>query len=551
MNQLPDKMEERRIRWLAALFLLFMLVMALIPAVRATIGIERGWLIDFHRDESFVRALFEGHYGEDPTYLGGTMWYPPLITWLESIVVLVTGLPIPTAIVKMGPYVNLLAPISFFLMAWYFMGPARAALTTAVFLFFTVGQEPAYAAASYSSRILPITFSQALFYPELILIDRAFRSGCMKRSVLAGLGAGFIFLAHPAPALIAVAMFAGFTFLGMIRAYRQGGIGPALKPLYNSLGAAGAFLAATLPFTWYLLGQTSLQTLNRAGFLFTYYALSLHNLPLFLHYNVSLFTLLGGIGLWILWRFSSRTGLDDRARSILLAWTGTSLFLFLYTYFVSMADLHWGIHLPGIVPTFHFFFYLKGAMVVLIGLVLWQFFAWSWSMVDRTTPMAMVRHRAKSVLVSFAITALACTLVYPSYATRRDLWVMYNRDMAFRDDRAGFQVAEALNRLLAWEDVVLCEVEAGAWPMLPTARHVLVTEATFGNPYMDQVERTRDNGRLLEGMRHSLPDTPALLTKYKVTHLLIRPSDLGQMPLAKQWFPRELYANPGYILLGR
>jgi hypothetical protein len=87
--------------------------------------------------------------------------------------------------------------------------------------------------------------------------------------------------------------------------------------------------------------------------------------------------------------------------------------------------------------------------------------------------------------------------------------------------------------------------------MLPTARHVVSTASTMGNPYLDQSQRQKDNALLLLGMQAPRPDTKELLDKYSVTHLLVRPSDLPLMPEISHWFPTEVFRNNGYVLLAR
>lgn len=543
--------EERQVARLSLLLFLFMLVLAFIPAVKSTMGLTWGSVIDYHRDQSFVQALMEGHYGQDPTYLGHYLWYPPLITWVEAAAVALTGLPISTVIVQLGPFVNLLAPIAFFIMVWYFLGPARAALSTAVFLFLSIGQEPGYAVATYSARLIPVSFCQAFFYIELILVHRACRSGRIAPWLWAGTGAGITFLAHPAPALIAVLLIATCTAMAVVRAYREHGEAAARGRLGNAVVAGAAFLVATLPITWYIVGQYGLHTMNRAGFLFTYYVLSLHELGFFLHYNISVFTFISLAGLWLLARRRSLPGIQPEVRQLLLLWMAFSTLLFLYTYVVSAFDLHFGIHLPGIVPSFHFFFYMQGALSVFAGLAVWWSFSRLWSRRDRTVNSSTLAGKARPVMLLLALTAVAITLHYPSYATRRDLWVNHNRDMALLDDPASVDIAEQADELLPWGAVVLCDIAHSGWPMLPTARHVVATEVTFGNPYVDQHERAEDNKRLLEGMREPLGDTQRLLDKYSVTNLLVTVDDLGRMPLAERWFPEEVFRNSGYVLLGR
>ena len=134
MSTLPADTEHEKhgVAVLSVLMFLFMFVLAVFPGLKAVEGLTWGASVDFHRDASFVRAVVEGHYGEDPTYLGGSLWYTPMVGWLEALVVWMSGLSVDQVLVQMGAYTNLLAPIAFFIMAWYFFGPVRAVVLSLI-----------------------------------------------------------------------------------------------------------------------------------------------------------------------------------------------------------------------------------------------------------------------------------------------------------------------------------------------------------------------------------------------------------------------------------
>lgn len=526
------------------LLLLFMLVLALLPALRSVQGLTTGAVVDLHRDEAFVRAILEGHYGVDPTYREGGLWYTPLNAWIETVAVWITGLPVAEVIVQMGPWFNLLAPVSFFIMVWYFLGPLRAAASTAAFLFFSVGQEPGWAVATYAARMIPSSASQWLFYLELILIHRAVRSGRAGPFAVAGTGAGITFLAHAAPAFIAVLLIAWATIRRFITSWRHGDKPAMLGAARAGLVAGAAFLVATLPLTWYLFGNGT-QVLNRAGAQYTYYSLSLDGARIFLYHNLSMFNLFGLAGLWLIIRGHALRELEGRG--ILLAWPVLSVALAGYCYSVAVLESRFGIHLPTLVPSFHFYLYTKGALALFAGIAAWELFSWI-----RSRALPKSDAPPQQAMFSFiALIALACTVHYPSYATRRDLAVVRARNLAFKEDRPGVEAAAAINRLVPWEGVVLCSIDLSLWPVLPSARHVVATASTMSNPYLDERRRLDDNEQLLDAMRSPRTGTAQRLEQYGVTHLLVRADGLAGMPEAKRWFPVEVFRNEAYVLLAR
>lgn len=542
---------NRQVEWLAVLMFLFMLALALAPGIKAVAGLTWGASVDFHRDGAFVRALLEGHYGEDPTYLGAAMWYSPMMTWVEAAAASITGLPVSEAIIRMGAWLNLLAPIAFFIMAWHFLGPARAVACTAVFLFFAIGQEPGWAVPTYSPRMISVTFCQWFFYLELVLIDRALRTTRIGPSIAAGAGAGITFLAHAGPAMISVLIIAFFTLAAIVAALRRRDKRAAWARIKASTAAAIAFTVGTLPLTWYIVGYYGMHVVNTSGFLYTYYAVTLRQGAIFLHHNLSLVNLVAVAGLVGVLFLARRLAIPHRARALLLAWLGISLLLFAYSYASTVLTANYGMHVPLLLPTYHFYFYAKGSLAVFAGLAAWELLAWAWSRFRRRTPRAMVSAQSVPVAVLFAVIALACTLNYPAYATRRDVFIVRNRNLAFAENTGEIEAAERIHALLPWSTVVLCDVDLSIWPMLPTARHVVATASTMGNPYLDQSQRQTDNALLLLGMQAPRPGTKALLDEYGVTNLLVRTEDQAAMPEAAHWFPKVEFHNAEYVLRAR
>lgn len=542
---------NRQVEWLAVLMFLFMLVLALVPGIKAVAGLTWGASVDFHRDGAFVRALLEGHYGEDPTYLGAALWYTPMMTWVEAAVTSITGLPVAEAIIRMGAWLNLLAPIAFFIMAWHFLGPARAVACTAVFLFFSIGQEPGWAVPTYSPRMISVTFCQWFFYLELVLIDRALRTTRIGPSVVAGAGAGITFLAHAGPAMISVLLIAWFTLAATVSALRRNDKPAAWARIKASTAAAIAFAIGTLPLTWYIVGYYGMHVVNTSGFLYTYYAVTLRHAALFLHHNLSLVNVFAMAGLVAVLFLSCRLAIPRRVRALLLGWLGISLLLFAYSYGSTVLTANYGKHPPLLLPTYHFYFYAKGALAVFAGIAAWELLAWAWTRFHRRSARRMVASQSRPVAVLFALIAVACTLNYPAYATRRDVFIVRNRNLAFAENTNEIEAADRIHALLPWTAVVLCDVDLSIWPMLPTARHVVATASTMGNPYLDQSQRQADNALLLLGMQAPRPDTKALLDEYGVTHLLIRTTDQASMPEAVHWFTTVEFHNSIYVLRAR
>src|SRR5579859_7084273 len=171
--QNPGKSE--RFILLTASFI--MLVIAFVQCFRTTHDLTWAFDTDFDRDMAFIQNSLDGHFGQDPTYLGQYCWYNPLLFSIEAILVKLTGLPINIVVARAGLYLNLLGPLTFFLMAWRLFDLRVATTALLSYLFFANGVVEGTGAATYSPWLYPITFAQFLFYVNILLIFKAFSSG--------------------------------------------------------------------------------------------------------------------------------------------------------------------------------------------------------------------------------------------------------------------------------------------------------------------------------------------------------------------------------------
>ncbi|HQV38689.1 MAG: hypothetical protein IPO60_17415 [Flavobacteriales bacterium] len=543
MSDLPKGISERlggqgkAESSVAILMLLFMLVLSAVPAFRAVHGLEWGPVMDFYRDGSYVHSILEGHYGQDPQFKGEHLWYTPLIFGLEALLVKVTGLPVQTLLVQAGPWLNLLAPVCFFIMAWYFRGGVTAVAATAIYLFFLIGDEPAWAVPTYTPWLIPISLVQGFFYLGLIAVHRAFRGGRLAAYLGMGALSGVIFMTHAAPALILVAIIAILTVDALWIPLLQGNWRQVRRVSGLSLGAAVMFMLFALPLLRYIVGDYGMRMINRAPFLYTYELLTLHHIRLFLFYNITWVTVAGLAGVALLmnevWR---RSILRPR---IELWWFLICLALFLYAYLVSILNAYLGVHLPGTAPSFHYFFYMKAALVLQAGAAI----AW----MAQKLPMAPGRARAFAMLV----WVLPIAIVYPGYSGRMDLYGMRALSLKISEDADLVAMFYCLQDDLAWDDVVLCDDDLSVFPLMPSARKAVATVCTMANPYVDLPPRVADRDAMMDGLRTERADQGALLAKYDVTHLLVRAADEVKMPLRGQWFPITVLRTEGYVLFAR
>ena len=68
--------------------------------------------VDLYRDIGFAQSIREGYFLSDPLYLGEKIWYNPLVPGLIALVSAITGQPVYLVATKLGPILNLLAPLA-------------------------------------------------------------------------------------------------------------------------------------------------------------------------------------------------------------------------------------------------------------------------------------------------------------------------------------------------------------------------------------------------------------------------------------------------------
>jgi len=65
---------------------------------------------------SYVQGALDGKFGKDPNYAGAYLWYNPMLSSIETLIVKITGLPVNIVLARAGVYLNLLGPLAFVLM---------------------------------------------------------------------------------------------------------------------------------------------------------------------------------------------------------------------------------------------------------------------------------------------------------------------------------------------------------------------------------------------------------------------------------------------------
>ena len=430
---------------------------------------------DHFRDIAQAQTIQDGGWLQDPFYRGESAWYNPLLSGILAGISSLSGEPVHVVATRAGAYLNLLAPLTFYLLVYRLMGPTVALTSLVGFLFLIRG--PTWAVPTYSPWLFASIFAQPFFYLTLAEYYIAIATERPWRYLVVGVLLGTTFLAHTGPAIAA-----GMTILAVTgcRVIAQREVRTHARRL--ALIAGPAVLVA-LPFLWSIVGHYQLSIENptpliwrdpqlppeRWGTLWTIFSGG---------YVVNTMALLG--------LAATVAGCVRRgAAAIVVAWLGTSLLLFIYNHFLILRP-NWP-SFPPLLPAHHFLVYERAAQMVAVGVGLTlsgMAVGWlGWQVSRRVVPRVRLEHI--TCVVYAVIVAVIVWYNYPAFLARA----------AFGQEREAAKAAYATDELRAivpWirgnsrpSDVFLTSESACLSVVGPSGRKCVLAPRFFSNPYVN------------------------------------------------------------------
>ncbi|MEO8151128.1 MAG: hypothetical protein ABI723_26085 [Bacteroidia bacterium] len=527
------------------LLLFVFLGAAFVQGYNAVKDLNWGYDYDSNRDMAFANSMLDNEYGEDPSYLNEYIWYNPLVTVIESAIVKCSNFPLNIVISRAGAFLNLLAPLAFFLMMsiWFDKGIALAA--TAGFIFFNLCEMPGWTAASYSPWLYPVVFVQSFFYIGVAVVYKAFNEWKRGWFILLGIILGICFTGHSAPTLILILI----TLVLAFKKIRNAKTSNRNKMIFETVKKGSLsfllFAAISLPFTYFVVGKYQLHMQNTYAYEYTNDLFQWYNLPELILKNLSFSLLISIFGAF----FFFRKGKDKMLSQIIIAWIMICVVLYIYTSAIVIIRYHLNIKLPGIVPSFHFFFYLKSLQALFFGIGLYQLLSLVYQyFINRFQKFRLDPvHFEKYFL---PVTLLLMVAVnYPFYANSYDLKM--NEDRGIYKNNAVSQ-NEVYNWILGHTDdnkVFLCSLENSDFPMLATGRKMVAVSPTMSNPYVDYITRNEHRNEMLSMLAGETPFTNnSLFKEYSVSYLLVDKNEKQELPLIQNIFPHLVFANSEFYI---
>lgn len=500
---------------------------------------------DVPRDMAYVQGILDGHFGKDPNYAGEYIWYNPFMSVVQAAVIKITGLPINIVMMRLGTYVNLLAPLCFFYMMLLMLDMRIALAGLLSFLFLASGPIPGFYAATYSPWMYSGVFMQFIFYINIALCYQAFRTQKTTWFIAVGAGIGFGFLGHSAPTVLIILMLVSLQGPGMLRALRLKN-GPAIKKLLlQSLAVFIPFIILSLPFLYYIVGKYHIHFLNRKPFEYVDTIFIWRNYKDMIRQNLSVSFIISAIGfIWFYKKFE-----QPLVRKILLNWFWIALGLFFYSTLVGSLDEHTNIHLPGTVPSFHYFFYLKALQSIFYGFGI--FYLLSPLVNWLSTKFQRAGRPPESIVFPvFAALILLCGIIYfPFYQQRYDFVFFRNLCLEKAKEVEQIEVYYYIRDHIPDNQVFLCEEKTSQFPVMATARKMVSISITFSNAYVDFMKRENARNSMLAYLRTGQPAGARNLFKdYGVNYILLTNTELSKYKSITLIPTSVIFRNAAYTI---
>ena len=463
-----------------------------------------------YREMAMAQTLLDQGYGPDCTYRGESLWYNPLSSWLAALGSVAFGQALREVVPRLGPFVNLLAPLALFLLVAALADGWTALAAVAALVFITGNAFPFWQAASYSPWFAPENYGQAFLYLSLLLAVAALRSPRPLRwHVALGVTLGVTFLVHTAPALIA-----GAAFVLLAVHHARQGEGWRRPAGLLAVTVAIAFLVS-LPLVWHVVGRYHLGIKNP-------FPSEAPESILDLGERLGLFKKLVTRSPFVVAVVALPLFAWPRRRSpegaVLLAWMAAVLLFLAYGDVRSLAHRA-GLDLPGIVPSFHFLFHAMALVSVGVGIALVAAARAAARAIARSVAGTM-RWAASGELLAAALIVVCVVAAWGPHSRRYDVVHMREEALSFREDIPG-EAFDWIRSRTDSDDVFLSTDEVSLYLVAPAGRKVVSTNRFFSSPYVDWRQRERVRSQLYDLLRAGdLEAFDRLAARYSVRYLV-------------------------------
>lgn len=499
-------------RLIPYLVVLLLILYSLSIGMKSSTEIRRTFDGDLQRNLSQAQSMLDGNPLSDPNYLDEKIWYNPLVPAVTALISKVSGVPPDIVNLRAGAFLNILAPVCFFILLLLAFDAVTAAFSTFAMLFLITAGLPVYFTGTYSPIMYALHFAPAFFFIGIIFHLKAVQTGISKWHFLTGVFLGLTFLAHTAPAVILGSVILVNTAVQLHTTGKIKNKKTEMSPRRIISGFVISMITAfvvSLPFLYSILFHYKMKIINTVPMDFIEPILQLGRFKEFIsaaapHWLV-LIPVVAGLAVLIFKRNSSA------AYKLFFIFAVIILAFMAYNYLRQAVKF---IYLPLIVPSLHYVVYFTILEAFLFGLGT----AFLISKIALSVPAVMQKIRIKirskekierlsSVCLLLLVLIPAFIVLKPSYESREDFMQMKSPRLNQKLNKSYDLIYRWMLESTAPDDVFFNDSEAPDY-ILMSGRKFVVNPggAQFSNPYVDYQGRMKDRNLMSQALENKRYD---------------------------------------------
>jgi hypothetical protein len=435
---------------------------------------------DSIRDVGFISGILDGNLFGDPTNFGALRWYPPLLHFMGAAVVKLTAINPFKLWMAVAPFLNLLAPGSFFLLSIALVGIRAATLATFAFVLLNGWLTPPWVTATYAPWPYTPILAEAFFFTTVLIIHRLIDSPRYRDAVMVGVATGLTFLAHTIPGLILIPIvtLAAVTVQGL-----------NIRTLFWLMVAGMSAAAPALLYLGPLIVEYRLHVLNFVPVIITEpmfvpgggskKILAAMHLPTLVALIAVATLVIRGFLDW------PKMWLGPKVTAILGAWILVCIIALARQFACWPIPNGYGICDTFAVPIHHFHVYLQAAEAILIGYAACLFYK---HFLKREEFGIRNSWAAIAISVVLLVAGSANFLLRPS---DRDMFERVKKGTYLDFELYQWVIANSNQTDLFVTDLPDETHDPAAFAVFAAARRLVAAPAVQSNPFLNWEERNR------------------------------------------------------------
>lgn len=492
---------------------------------------------DTLRDIGIAQTLLDKTYPEDPILKGEVNWYNPLTGAVIALFSKILNKSLPETCMHIGPFLQLLLPISVMLLAWNRWGPWAGFLSLTYFIFARNPFLAEWLYSAYSPWLIAPQWGKTFFFLTILMFILYVEKKKILFAVFCGLFLGLGFLTHTAILIEAAFFIVLYSFIKTVQLYRfsqKQELNQYLKEIGIILGTA---LLLSSPYWLPILIKYQFVIRHPYPSLYLTPALELKNLPTTLLKSANGFTIIGVLSLsffFIHW--------EKKELWWLRIWT-IVVFLLVVQQVICQSLNYYGYTIPAFFPPHHNFmsvhaligfWFVHGSLQLAAGIVLF---------LQRRNIHFWLQKGIYLVTLSLIFLIGITTLVKP-IPPLHEIYRGTEENKLVHDVARFDTVYRWILNNTSPQDIFLCDEVTGIWTVMPAGRKLVYTLMFYMNPYCDinyPIEFFNYIWAVLQEQRYS--DFLALCQQKNVKYILLLHSDKNKSLLDKMQKIRRCYED--------